>query len=108
MLRPEVSGRVASINFVEGGPVAKVPVLVELDSSVERAELAQAQAQQVLARSNFERAKELRRNNAGTQRALTRPTALRTANVRWSTSLRRDWTSASWWRRSTRAPACGP
>ena len=82
VLRPEVSGRVASINFVEGGPVAKGAMLVELDSSVERAELAQAQAQQVLARSNFERAKELRRNNAGTQRALDEAdAALRTANA---------------------------
>ena len=79
-------------------------MLVELDSSVERAELAQAQAQQALARSNFERAKELRRNNAGTQRALDEAdAALRTANAR-STSPRRGWTSASSWPRSTRAP----
>ena len=57
-------------------------MLVELDSSVERAELAQAEAQQVLARSNFERAKELRRNNAGTQRALDEAdAALRTADA---------------------------
>ena len=46
VLRPEVSGRVAAINFVEGAAVAKGTVLVELDSSVERAELAQAEAQQ--------------------------------------------------------------
>ena len=40
------------------------------------------QAQQVLARSNFERAKELRRNNAGTQRALDEAdAALRTADA---------------------------
>ena len=82
VLRAEVSGRVASINFVEGAQVAKGDVLVELDSSVERAELAQAQAQQVLGRSNFERAKELRRNNAGTQRALDEAdAALRTADA---------------------------
>lgn len=82
VLRAEVAGRVAGINFVEGARVAKGDVLVELDSSVERAELAQAQAQQVLARSNFERAKELRRNNAGTQRALDEAdAALRTADA---------------------------
>ncbi|MGD9508263.1 MAG: efflux RND transporter periplasmic adaptor subunit [Geminicoccaceae bacterium] len=82
VLRPEVDGRIATINFVEGARVAKGDVLVELDSSVERAELAQAQAQQILARSNFERAKELRRNNAGTQRALDEAdAALRTANA---------------------------
>lgn len=82
VLRPEVDGRIATINFVEGARVARGDVLVELDSSVERAELAQAQAQQILARSNFERAKELRRNNAGTQRALDEAdAALRTANA---------------------------
>ena len=82
VLRPEVSGRVAAIHFTEGAGVAKGDVLIELDSSVEQAELAQAQAQQMLARSNFERAKELRRNNAGTQRALDEADAgLRTANA---------------------------
>ena len=62
--------------------VSKGDILVELDSSVERAELAQAQAQLILARSNFERAKELRRNNVGTQRALDEAdAALRTADA---------------------------
>ena len=82
VLRPEVSGRIVAINFVEGGPVTKGALLVELDSSVERAELAQANAQQVLTRSNYERAKELRRNNAGTQRSLDEAdAALRTADA---------------------------
>jgi membrane fusion protein (multidrug efflux system) len=82
VLRPEVSGRVASIGFAEGAPVTAGDVLIELDSSVEQAELAQAKAQQVLATSNYERAKELRRNNAGTQRALDEADAgLRTANA---------------------------
>ena len=82
VLRPEVSGRVASINFDEGGMVAKGAMLVELDSSIERAELAQAEAARTLARSNFERASELRRNNAGTQRALDEADAgLRTADA---------------------------
>ena len=40
VLQPEVSGRVSSINFVEGGVIPKGAVLVELDSSIERAELA--------------------------------------------------------------------
>lgn len=82
VLRPEVSGRIVGINFVEGAEVAKDIVLVELDSSVERAELAQAEAQQALGRSNFERAKDLRRTTAGTQRALDEAdAALRTANA---------------------------
>ena len=86
VLRPEVSGRIVAINFVEGGPVTKGALLVELDSSVERAELAQANAQQVLTRSNYERAKELRRNNAGTQRSLDEAdAALRTADACFGT-----------------------
>lgn len=70
VLRPEVSGRVTAINFTEGARVRAGDLLVELDSSIERAQLAQADAQLNLARSNFERASELRRSNAGTQRAL--------------------------------------
>ena len=70
VVRPEVDGRVLTINFAEGGSVAPGAVLVELDSSIERAELARAEARRDLGRSNFERAKELRRSNAGTQRAL--------------------------------------
>lgn len=70
VLRPEVAGRVSAINFTEGGKVTKGQVLVELESTIERADLAKAEAQRDLARSNFERAKELRRNNVGTQRSL--------------------------------------
>ena len=82
VLRPEVDGRVATIAFADGASVSQGDILVELDSSVERAELAQAQAQLILARSNFERAKELRRNNVGTQRALDEAdAALRTADA---------------------------
>lgn len=82
VIRPEVAGRVTAINFAEGGMLAKGSVMVELDSSIERAELQQAQAQQALARSNFERAKELRRSNAGTQRALDESeSALKTADA---------------------------
>jgi membrane fusion protein (multidrug efflux system) len=82
ILRPETTGRVAAIHFTEGAPVEQGKVLLELDSSIERAELAQAEAQRDLARNNFERAKELRRNNVGTQRALDEAeAALRTAEA---------------------------
>ena len=82
VIRPEVDGRVVAISFAEGATVAKGTPLVELDSSIERAELAQAEAQRDLARSNFERAKELRRNNVGTQRALDEAdAAVRTAEA---------------------------
>lgn len=82
VLRPEVAGRVTAINFTEGGMLAKGTVVVELDSSIERAELQQAMAQQSLAHSNFDRAKELRRSNAGTQRALDESeSAMKTADA---------------------------
>jgi membrane fusion protein, multidrug efflux system len=82
VLQPEVDGRVTTINFVEGADVSAGTILVELDSSIERAELAQAEAQRALARTNFDRARELRRNNAGTQRALDEAeAALRTAEA---------------------------
>jgi membrane fusion protein (multidrug efflux system) len=82
MLRPETTGRVASIAFTEGSAVRKGEILLELDSSIERAELAQAEAQRDLTQSNFERARELRRNNVGTQRALDEAAAaLRTAQA---------------------------
>ncbi|MCX7629254.1 MAG: efflux RND transporter periplasmic adaptor subunit [Geminicoccaceae bacterium] len=69
-VRPEVSGRVAAFHFEEGGKVAAGQLLVELDASVERASLAEARARLFLAQNNLERARELRRSNVGTQRAL--------------------------------------
>jgi membrane fusion protein, multidrug efflux system len=69
-LRPELAGRVAQFNFSEGQKVGKGQLLVQLDASVPRAELAQAQASLALAKSNYERAQELFKRNAGTERAL--------------------------------------
>jgi len=68
-IRPEVAGRIARINFSEGEKVKSGQVLVQIDASVPKAELAQAQAALALSRSNFERAEELMRRGAGTQRA---------------------------------------
>lgn len=70
LLKPEVAGRIASINFEEGRPVKAGQVMIELDALVEKAQLIEAQAQLELATANLERARELRRSNAGTQRAL--------------------------------------
>lgn len=55
----EVSGRIAKINFEEGQPVRRGDVLVQLDDSVARAELAQAQANLALAQSRFDRSQRL-------------------------------------------------
>lgn len=70
ILRPLVAGRIAEINIVEGQVARRGEVLVQLDQSVERAELAQAEAQTALARANFDRAQDLAARGVGTQRAL--------------------------------------
>lgn len=59
MLRPEISGRIAEINFIEGGKVEKGQVLVRLDDSVAKARLQQARANAQLAGSQHRRAVEL-------------------------------------------------
>ncbi len=69
-LRPELAGRIAQINFIEGEKVGKGQVLIQLDASVPRAELAQAQASLALAKANYDRAQELVKRSAGTERAL--------------------------------------
>ena len=82
VLRPEVSGRVASINFGEGGMIPKGTVLVELDSSIERAELAQAEAARALAHSNFERARSCAATMPAPSARSTRPRrSMRTADA---------------------------
>ena len=70
MIRPEFAGRIVELGFAEGQKVRKGQVLVRLDASVERAEVAQAQASLAFSRSNYERADELMKRGAGTQRAL--------------------------------------
>jgi len=59
MVSAEVAGRIAKVNFEEGQPVKKGDVLVQLDDSVARAELAQAQANLAMAQSKFERSQRL-------------------------------------------------
>lgn len=69
MVRPEVAGRVAALPFAEGQAVARGAVLVQLDDSVPRAELASAEANAVLARANAARQEELFSRGAGSARA---------------------------------------
>ncbi len=59
MLRPEVSGRVAQIGFRDGQPVRRGQVLVQLDDTLQRAQLQQAEAQAAIARTNLQRSREL-------------------------------------------------
>lgn len=59
VLRPQVAGRVAAINFKDGMVVSKGTVLVTLDAAIEAAEVAQAQAALSLAQSSHQRNQEL-------------------------------------------------
>lgn len=65
MIRPEVSGRLAKIHFAEGQRVKAGDLLFSMDSSVQRAELKQAQASQGLSEVEYKRASQLLSNNAG-------------------------------------------
>lgn len=58
-LKPETSGRVARIAFADGARVKAGQLLVQLDDTLQRAELSQAQAQLSIARSNLKRNQEL-------------------------------------------------
>ncbi|KRB98884.1 RND transporter [Hydrogenophaga sp. Root209] len=58
-LKPEVSGRVVRIAFADGAQVKAGQLLVQLDDTLQRAELSQAQAQQSIARANLKRNQEL-------------------------------------------------
>ena len=69
-LASEASGTVSRINFESGAEVAAGAVLVELDTSVEEAQLASALANAELARLNLARAKSLRAQNTNSQSEL--------------------------------------
>ncbi|MCU0967535.1 MAG: efflux RND transporter periplasmic adaptor subunit [Rubrivivax sp.] len=59
VVRPEVSGRIARLGFVDGQRVRKGQVLVQLDDSLPQAQLRQAEAQAAIARTNLQRSREL-------------------------------------------------
>lgn len=58
-IKPEVSGVIESVHFVEGQRVRQGDKLFELDSRKEMANVAQAEAEEALARANLARAKTL-------------------------------------------------
>jgi membrane fusion protein (multidrug efflux system) len=59
MLRPETSGRVARLGFANGQQVKRGQLLVQLDDTLQQAQLQQAQAQAGIARTNLQRSREL-------------------------------------------------
>lgn len=70
VLKPEVSGRVVAIGFSDGARVKRGQMLVQLDDSLQRAEVSQAQAQQSVARSTLQRNQELVAQNFVARRVL--------------------------------------
>lgn len=63
MLSTEAAGRIHAINYESGTQVNAGAVIIELDSQVEKATLAAAQASRDEAARSFERAKSLRASN---------------------------------------------
>ncbi|HSQ09146.1 MAG TPA: efflux RND transporter periplasmic adaptor subunit [Burkholderiaceae bacterium] len=59
ILRPEVSGRIATIGFKDGQLVRKGQLLVGLDATLNEAEVYQARAEYDLALSNLKRSEDL-------------------------------------------------
>ena len=74
-LRPEVSGRVVKLDFIDGQRVRRGQLLVQLDDTLQRAQLQQAQAQFAIARTNLERSRELQGQNFVSQSAVDQNTA---------------------------------
>lgn len=59
ILRPEVSGRIAAIGFKDGAIVRKGQLLIQLDATLNEAEVAQTKAEYDLALSNLKRSEDL-------------------------------------------------
>jgi membrane fusion protein (multidrug efflux system) len=70
MLRPEVSGRVVRLGFSDGARVRRGQLLVQLDNTLQEAQLKQAQAQASIARTNLQRSRELQAQNFVSQSAV--------------------------------------
>jgi membrane fusion protein, multidrug efflux system len=69
-MRPEVSGRIVKLGFVDGQRVRRGQVLAQLDDTLQRAQLQQANAQAAIARTNLQRSRELQTQNFVSQSAV--------------------------------------
>jgi membrane fusion protein (multidrug efflux system) len=67
VVRPEVSGRIKTINFEEGRPVAEGTVLFRLDAGEYEAQVEQSRTALRLAEITFARSKDLRAKNLVSQ-----------------------------------------
>ncbi len=70
VLRPEVPGRIARIDFRDGTAVARGDLLVALDAAMQAAEVDQARASLGLAQANFKRSQDLFARTFISQQAL--------------------------------------
>ena len=70
MLRPEVAGRVLSLGFTDGNRVRAGQLLVQLDDTLQRAEVQQSLAQVSIASANHKRNQDLVAQNFVAQRVL--------------------------------------
>jgi membrane fusion protein (multidrug efflux system) len=70
MLRPEVAGRVLALGFTDGNRVRAGQLLVQLDDTLQRAEVQQSLAQVSIASANHKRNQDLVAQNFVAQRVL--------------------------------------
>ena len=70
MVRPEVAGRVVALGFSDGSQVRGGQMLVQLDDTLQLAEIQQSQAKLSIAQANHRRNQELVAQNFIAQRAL--------------------------------------
>ena len=81
-LRNEIAGEVTAVNIESGAQIQKGQILVQLDTSVEEANLAAAEARAQLAQQIFSRAENLFASNVSSQDQLDRARAdLSSANA---------------------------
>ena len=76
MLRPEVSGRVQRLGFIDGQRVRRGQLLVQLDDTLQQAQLTQSQAQSAIARTNLQRNRELVAQNFVSQSVVDQAAAV--------------------------------
>ena len=70
MLRPESSGRISKLGFADGARVVKGQLLVQLDDTLQQAQIKQAEAQASIARTNLQRSRELQAQGFVSQSAV--------------------------------------
>lgn len=75
MLRPESSGRIARLAFKDGQRVRRGQLLVQLDDTLQRAQMQQAQAQANIAQTNLQRNRELQAQGFVSQSAVDQTAA---------------------------------